>query len=72
MNDLTRAQEESQPEHPGPLLAALIITTAIENPNDVCRNSAPPYRHQAVLKFAANTGSQAIHLSVSILILYLV
>jgi ribosomal protein S2 len=33
---------------------------AIENPNDVCVVSARPYGHRAVLKFASNTGAQAI------------
>ncbi|KAF8198077.1 ribosomal protein S2, flavodoxin-like domain-containing protein [Pholiota molesta] len=41
------------------VLAARIIA-AIENPNDVCVISARPYGHRAVLKFAANTGAQAI------------
>ncbi|KAF5381131.1 hypothetical protein D9757_009418 [Collybiopsis confluens] len=41
------------------VLAARIIA-AVENPNDVCVISARPYGHRAVLKFAANTGAQAI------------
>jgi small subunit ribosomal protein SAe len=41
------------------VLAARIIA-AIENPNDVCVISARPYGHRAVLKYAANTGAQAI------------
>ncbi|KAF9263991.1 ribosomal protein S2, partial [Marasmius fiardii PR-910] len=41
------------------LFAARIIA-AVENPNDVCVISARPYGHRAVLKFAANTGAQAI------------
>jgi small subunit ribosomal protein SAe len=41
------------------VLAARIIA-AVENPNDVCVISARPYGHRAVLKFAANTGTQAI------------
>lgn len=41
------------------VLAARVIA-AIENPNDVCVISARPYGHRAVLKFAANTGAQAI------------
>ncbi|MBW0469531.1 hypothetical protein O181_009246 [Austropuccinia psidii MF-1] len=41
------------------VLAARVIT-AIENPHDVCVISARPYGHRAVLKFAANTGAQAI------------
>ena len=32
----------------------------VENPIDVCVVSARPYGHRAVLKFAANTGAQAI------------
>ncbi|KAA1064229.1 structural constituent of ribosome [Puccinia graminis f. sp. tritici] len=42
------------------LIMAARIITAIENPNDVCVISARPYGHRAVLKFAANTGAQAI------------
>ncbi|KAJ3866089.1 MAG: 40S ribosomal protein S2 [Lentinula lateritia] len=41
------------------VLAARIIA-AVENPDDVCVISARPYGHRAVLKFAANTGAQAI------------
>jgi small subunit ribosomal protein SAe len=41
------------------VLAARIIA-AIENPNDICVISARPYGHRAVLKFASNTGAQAI------------
>lgn len=41
------------------MLAARIIA-AVENPNDVCVISARPYGQRAVLKFAANTGAQAI------------
>lgn len=41
------------------VLAARIIA-AVDNPNDVCVISARPYGHRAVLKYAANTGAQAI------------
>jgi small subunit ribosomal protein SAe len=41
------------------VFAARIIAS-IENPNDVCVISARPYGHRAVLKYAANTGAQAI------------
>jgi len=41
------------------VLAARAIA-AVENPNDVCVISARPYGQRAVLKFAANTGAQAI------------
>jgi len=41
------------------VLAARIIA-AVENPNDVCVISARPYGHRAVLKYAVNTGAQAI------------
>jgi small subunit ribosomal protein SAe len=41
------------------VLAARVIA-AVENPNDVCVISSRPYGHRAVLKFAANTGAQAI------------
>jgi small subunit ribosomal protein SAe len=41
------------------VLAARIIA-AVENPNDIVAISARPYGHRAVLKFAANTGAQAI------------
>ncbi|RDX55225.1 40S ribosomal protein S2 [Lentinus brumalis] len=42
------------------LVFAARIIAAIDNPNDVCVISARPYGHRAVLKFAANTGAQAI------------
>lgn len=42
------------------LVFAARIIAAIKNPNDVCVISARPYDHRAVLKFAANTGAQAI------------
>ncbi|KZT04270.1 40S ribosomal protein S2 [Laetiporus sulphureus 93-53] len=42
------------------LVFAARIIAAIENPNDVCIISARPYGHRAVLKYAANTGAQAI------------
>ncbi|GAA5929304.1 uncharacterized protein JCM15063_004115 [Sporobolomyces koalae] len=42
------------------LVFAARVIAAIENPNDVCVISARPYGHRAVLKFAANTGAQAI------------
>jgi len=41
------------------VLAARIIA-AVDNPNDVCVISARPYGHRAVLKYASNTGAQAI------------
>ncbi|KDQ21168.1 hypothetical protein BOTBODRAFT_40065 [Botryobasidium botryosum FD-172 SS1] len=41
------------------VLAARIIA-AVENPGDICVISARPYGQRAVLKFAANTGAQAI------------
>jgi len=41
------------------VLAARVIA-AVENPNDVCVISSRPYGHRAVLKFASNTGAQAI------------
>jgi len=41
------------------VLAARVIA-AVENPNDVCVISARHFGHRAVLKFAANTGAQAI------------
>jgi len=41
------------------VLAARVIA-AVENPNDVCVISSRTYGHRAVLKFAANTGAQAI------------
>ena len=42
------------------LIFAARIIAAVENPNDVCVISARPYGHRAVLKYAANTGAQAI------------
>ena len=42
------------------LVFAARVIAAVENPNDVCVISARPYGHRAVLKFAANTGVQAI------------
>jgi small subunit ribosomal protein SAe len=42
------------------LVFAARIIAAVENPNDVCVISARPYGHRAVLKFASNTGAQAI------------
>lgn len=42
------------------LVFAARIIAAVENPNDVCVISARPYGQRAVLKFAANTGAQAI------------
>ncbi|KAH8799532.1 40S ribosomal protein S2 [Flagelloscypha sp. PMI_526] len=42
------------------LVLAARILAAIENPADICVISARPYGHRAVLKFAANTGAQAI------------
>jgi len=42
------------------LVFAARIIAAVENPADVCVISARPYGHRAVLKFAANTGAQAI------------
>ncbi|KAI0682532.1 ribosomal protein S2, flavodoxin-like domain-containing protein [Cytidiella melzeri] len=42
------------------LVFAARIIAAIENPNDVVVISARPYGHRAVLKYAANTGAQAI------------
>lgn len=42
------------------LVFAARIIAAIENPNDVCVISSRPYGHRAVLKYAANTGAQAI------------
>lgn len=41
------------------VLAARVIAT-VENPGDVCVISARPFGHRAVLKYAANTGAQAI------------
>jgi len=42
------------------LVFAARIIAAVENPNDVCVISARPYGQRAVLKYAANTGAQAI------------
>ncbi|KAI0058119.1 40S ribosomal protein S0 [Artomyces pyxidatus] len=42
------------------IVFAARIIAAVENPNDVCVISARPYGHRAVLKYAANTGAQAI------------
>src|SRR5262245_20512772 len=42
------------------LVFAARIIAAVENPNDIVAISARPYGHRAVLKFAANTGAQAI------------
>ncbi|KIJ39422.1 hypothetical protein M422DRAFT_32682 [Sphaerobolus stellatus SS14] len=42
------------------IVFAARIIAAVENPNDVCVISARPYGQRAVLKFAANTGAQAI------------
>ncbi|TFK54572.1 40S ribosomal protein S2 [Heliocybe sulcata] len=42
------------------IVFAARIIAAIENPNDIVVISARPYGHRAVLKFAANTGAQAI------------
>jgi len=42
------------------LVFAARVIAAVENPNDVCVISARPYGHRAVLKYAANTGAQAI------------
>jgi len=42
------------------LVFAARIIAAVDNPNDVCVISARPYGHRAVLKYAANTGAQAI------------
>lgn len=42
------------------LVLAARILAAIENPADICVISSRPYGHRAVLKFAANTGAQAI------------
>ncbi|EIM82876.1 40S ribosomal protein S2 [Stereum hirsutum FP-91666 SS1] len=42
------------------IVFAARIIAAIENPNDVCVISARPYGHRAVLKYASNTGAQAI------------
>ncbi|EPQ57136.1 40S ribosomal protein S2 [Gloeophyllum trabeum ATCC 11539] len=42
------------------IVFAARIIAAVENPNDIVAISARPYGHRAVLKFAANTGAQAI------------
>lgn len=42
------------------LVFAARIIASIENPNDVAVISARQYGHRAVLKYAANTGAQAI------------
>jgi len=42
------------------LVFAARVIAAVENPNDVCVISSRTYGHRAVLKFAANTGAQAI------------
>jgi len=42
------------------LVFAARIIAAVDNPNDVCVISSRTYGHRAVLKFAANTGAQAI------------
>jgi small subunit ribosomal protein SAe len=42
------------------LVFAARIIAAVENANDVCVISSRTYGHRAVLKFAANTGAQAI------------
>jgi len=42
------------------LVFAARVIAAVENPNDVVVISARPYGHRAVLKYAANTGAQAI------------
>ncbi|KAF8586720.1 40S ribosomal protein S0 [Ramaria rubella] len=42
------------------LVFAARVIAAVENPNDVCVISARPYGQRAVLKYAANTGAQAI------------
>ena len=42
------------------LVFAARVIAAVENPHDVCVIAARPYGHRAVLKFAANTGAQAI------------
>jgi len=42
------------------LVFAARVIAAVENPNDVCVISARSYGQRAVLKFAANTGAQAI------------
>lgn len=42
------------------LVFAARVIAAIENPNDVCVISSRTYGHRAVLKYASNTGAQAI------------
>jgi len=42
------------------LVFAARVIAAVENPNDVCVISSRTYGQRAVLKFAANTGAQAI------------
>ncbi|CED82069.1 40s ribosomal protein s0 [Phaffia rhodozyma] len=42
------------------LVLAARVLASIENPNDICVISARPYGHRAVLKFASQTGAQAI------------
>jgi len=42
------------------LVFAARVIAAVENPNDVCVISSRTYGHRAVLKYAANTGAQAI------------
>ena len=42
------------------IVFAARVIAAIDNPADVCVISARPYGQRAVLKFAANTGAQAI------------
>lgn len=42
------------------LVFAARVIAAVENPNDVCVISSRTFGHRAVLKFAANTGAQAI------------
>ncbi|KDQ55698.1 hypothetical protein JAAARDRAFT_37113 [Jaapia argillacea MUCL 33604] len=42
------------------IVFAARVIAAVENPNDVVAISARPYGHRAVLKYAANTGAQAI------------
>ncbi|EIW83504.1 40S ribosomal protein S0 [Coniophora puteana RWD-64-598 SS2] len=42
------------------IVFAARVIAAVENPNDIVAISARPYGQRAVLKFAANTGAQAI------------
>ncbi|KAL9940653.1 hypothetical protein V8E36_000141 [Tilletia maclaganii] len=42
------------------LILAARVLAAIENPGDICVISGRTYGHRAVLKFASNTGAQAI------------